>query len=185
MGNIEAPLQKANCSCPTYAPTALLGTTDTQVARDSDVAKVPNFKGRKTLQALVRNNSSNVFYQKISEEKSSNYLSTNDSISFVFAANTLSPPSGMIFKEKLGRLATTEYCTCLVAVDDKWLIHRYITALVSVIICSVIIVANLLIIGNILWSLHQHYARRRRTRSKRSYIFMLNLALADLLVSLQ
>jgi len=204
MGNIEGIQKMKNCTCPTTVRSTASEITSTNRPLESvtDVTMssilptaVTDFSGSITTFSLSNANTVTnshiveVFQSHEMDEQSLNeYLSTHFFRSFsfpvtIFSAMITSSTNGLSVEDEFMQSTTAEQCTCLDVVDDVWLIHRYITALSFLIVCSVIILANFFVIGNIVWSLHQHYARKITTRSKRSYIFMLNLALADLFVS--
>ena len=81
-------------------------------------------------------------------------------------------------------LDIAENCTCDTNVHDSWQLHRTISGITSLVVSVIIIIANLFVLGSIIWSLHHHFKRRTTSQLNRSYIFMFNLALADLFVSL-
>ena len=199
MGNFESLQHRNQCFCPTTTlPTATLPQANTSTFTDGITNANKSSTTVLGTQDTGVNNSIKTFF--VSEIETSRTHSagefsppkiifddTSDLISskmaaenvFVSAPNnrdsTTAWVSGVAFKED---------CFCLTE-DNPWFVHYQITGILSVIISSVIILANLFVVANIVRSLHQHYKRRKIVHTKRSYIFILNLAVADLFVSIR
>lgn len=108
---------------------------------------------------------------------------TNSFNSFSSTSNDLTNSKSWQTETIAKTQITSTTCTCPPNSLDSWWIHREISSITSVIVSSIIILANLFVMGSVLWSLWQRHKHRTIIPLNRSYIFIFNLALADLLVS--
>ena len=113
-----------------------------------------------------------------------NLFSSNQELLDSFSS-TFTDPS--VWKDTASDASTTATietnCTYLHVSSDPWKTHRDVSSITSLVVSILIVITNWFVLGSIFWSLWQRHKRHTAFPLNRSYIFIFNLALADLFVS--
>ena len=199
MGNLEGIPPSADCSCPCVSIETQPVTSPLPRNEVMDVTtNTPNydpftnkiFSSNAQLTAAVQGTSISDIHSGIHEKirKSLLLTTTSDKRSIKVSSMDSShfTASWTYSTEKYQNsfnnfTLTLSNCTCGVELSDSWFIHQRVCELILLIVSIFIVITNAIVIASIARNKWEQYGKR--SRSSRSHILMLNLALADLFVS--